>query len=209
MSGEVFHDANAHLIKMSETAKSERRQTRRLFRPSGIIVSYHTMRIEEAEPYPFAVPPEGRVALLMIDWQRDFLDVGGFGHSLGNKVAPLRAALPAAAAVLHAARRAGLFVVHTLEAHRPDLSDLVSAKKRRCPAIGEVLDGQVERGRLLIAGEPGNAIVPEVAPVPGELILHKPGKGAFYSTTLHTELRARGITHLLVTGVTTEVPSKI
>ena len=163
------------------------------------------MHIEEAEPYPFAVPPEGRVALLMIDWQRDFLDVGGFGHSLGNNVAPLRAALPAAAAVLHAARQASLFVVHTLEAHRPDLSDLVSAKKRRCPAIGEVLDGQVERGRLLIAGEPGNAIVPEVAPVPGELILHKSGKGAFYNTTLHTELRARGITHLLVTGVTTEV----
>jgi len=151
------------------------------------------------------MPPSGRVALLMIDWQRDFLEEGGFGHALGNDVSTLRRGLGPAAAVLAAARACGVPIVHTLEAHQPDLGDLPAAKLRRCAAIGKALEADPARGRLLVAGEPGNAIVEEVAPLAGELVLHKPGKGAFCGTALHDELRSRGVTHLIVTGVTTEV----
>ena len=163
------------------------------------------LTIASAQPFPYKMPSTGRVALIMIDWQRDFLDEGGFGHALGNDVSTLRRGLGPAAAVLTAARTCGVPIVHTLEAHKPDLSDLPAAKLLRCPAIGKVLEAEPARGRLLIAGEPGNAIVDEVAPIAGELVLHKPGKGAFCGTALHEELRARGVTHLLVTGVTTEV----
>ena len=161
------------------------------------------LSIPSAEPFPYSMPPSGRVALLMIDWQRDFLDPEGFGASLGNDVAPLRSAVPAAARVLGAARARGLFVAHTLEAHAADLGDCPPSKKRRCEAIGETLDAS--RGRVLVRGEPGNAVVPELAPAAGELVVHKPGKGAFYGTTLERDLRAAGVTHLVVTGVTTEV----
>ena len=163
------------------------------------------LTIASAQPFPYKMPSTGRVALIMIDWQRDFLDEGGFGHALGNNVSTLRRGLGPAAAVLTAARACGVPIVHTLEAHKPDLSDLPAAKLLRCPAIGKVLEAEPARGRLLIAGEPGNAIVNEVAPIAGELVLHKPGKGAFCGTALHEELRTRGVTHLLVTGVTTEV----
>ena len=160
------------------------------------------LSVPSAAPSAFSFEA-GSTALLMIDWQKDFLDVGGFGHSLGNDVAPLQAALTPAAAVLSAARAAKLPIIHTLEAHHPDMSDCPSSKKRRCPAIGTTLDSA--RGRVLIAGEPGNAIVDAVAPIEGEMLVHKPGKGAFYGTKLHEELQQRGITHLIVTGVTTEV----
>ena len=163
------------------------------------------LTIASAQPFPFKMPPTGRVALIMIDWQRDFLEEGGFGHALGNDVSTLRRGLGPAAAVLTAARACGVPIIHTLETHKPDLSDLPAAKLRRCPAIGKALEAEPARGRLLVAGEPGNAIVDEVAPIAGELVLHKPGKGAFCGTALHDELRARGVTHLLVTGVTTEV----
>ncbi|KAH8070963.1 isochorismatase-like protein [Aureococcus anophagefferens] len=105
--------------------------------------------------------------------------------------------------LLEAARARGLFVAHTLEAHAADLGDCPPSKKRRCEAIGETLDAS--RGRVLVRGEPGNAVVPELAPAAGELVVHKPGKGAFYGTTLERDLRAAGVTHLVVTGVTTEV----
>ena len=159
-------------------------------------------RVPSAAPSPFTFP-SNKCALVMIDWQKDFLDVGGFGHALGNNVAPLQAALQPAAAVLQAARATKMTIVHTLEAHAPDLSDCPPCKKARCPAIGTTLDAS--RGRVLVAGEPGNAIVEPVAPIAGEIIVHKPGKGAFWSTNLQKELQARGITHLIVTGVTTEV----
>ena len=161
-----------------------------------------TITIPSAAPSAFAFP-RGKCALVMIDWQRDFLDIGGFGHALGNDVAPLQAALGPAAAVLAAARKAGLLIVHTLEAHTPDLADCPAAKLSRCPAIGTTLDST--RGRVLVSGEPGNAIVDAVAPLPGELCVHKPGKGAFWNTKLEDELRGRGVSHLIVTGVTTEV----
>jgi len=157
--------------------------------------------VEAAAPRRFEWP-EGGVALVMVDWQRDFLEEGGFGHSLGNDVAPLRAALGPAARVLAAARAAGVPVVHTLEAHRPDLSDCPPAKLRRCPSIGQMAG---PRGRTLVRGEPGNALCAEVEAADGELVVHKPGKGAFHGTSLESHLRGMGVTSLLFTGVTTEV----
>lgn len=144
------------------------------------------------------------MALLCIDFQRDFLEPGGFGHTLGNDVSSLRAAIEPTRAVLDHARNQGWLVVHTREGHRPDLSDLFPAKRDRgnpTVRIGE----QGPMGRLLVRGAPGHEIVEELAPHPGEIIVDKPGKGAFYGTDLETLLRARGITHLIVTGVTTEV----
>ncbi|KAL4437002.1 hypothetical protein ABPG75_004141 [Micractinium tetrahymenae] len=158
-----------------------------------------------AQPYPYNLPLE-HTALVMIDFQRDFMLEGGFGATLGNDVGILKSCLPAAQRLLAAARSAGLFVVHTLEAHKPDLSDLPPSKLHRGnlpPGLRIGDDGSM--GRILIAGEHGNGIMDEVAPIEGELAVHKPGKGAFWATGLHEKLRARGISHLLFAGVTTEV----
>lgn len=143
-------------------------------------------------------------ALVIIDMQRDFIEPGGFGETLGNNVALLSAIVPACQQVLAAWRQAGGLVVHTREAHAPDLSDCPPAKLTRgnpSLRIGDI--GPM--GRILIAGEPGNQIIPELSPRAGELVIDKPGKGAFYATDLHTLLQADGITHLIFMGVTTEV----
>jgi nicotinamidase-related amidase len=156
-----------------------------------------------AEPYPFTFDG-AYVAMLCIDFQRDFVEPGGFGESLGNDVSLLRSTIEPTRRVLDAARRHGWTVVHTREGHRPDLSDLFPAKRNRGqPTLRIGDDGPM--GRLLVRGSEGHDIVPELAPVPGEVVLDKPGKGSFYATDLETVLRARGITHLVVTGVTTEV----
>ena len=156
-----------------------------------------------AEPYPFTFDP-AHVALLCIDFQRDFVEPGGFGESLGNDVSLLRSTIEPTRRVLEAARRNGWMVVHTREGHRPDLSDLFPAKRDRGrPTLRIGDDGPM--GRLLVRGSEGHDIVPELAPAPGEVVLDKPGKGSFYATDLETILRARAITHLVVTGVTTEV----
>jgi biuret amidohydrolase len=156
-----------------------------------------------ARPYPF--PFEGRsTALLLVDFQRDFLEPGGFGASLGNDVSLLRKALGPAARVLAAARRAGLAVLHTREGHRPDLADLAPAKARRGNPSLRIGDAG-PLGRLLVRGEPGHDIVAELTPLAGEPVVDKPGKGAFYATDLDALLRNRGIASLLVCGVTTEV----
>jgi len=156
-----------------------------------------------AEPYPFAFD-HAHVALLCIDFQRDFVEPGGFGESLGNDVSLLRSTIEPTRRVLDAARRHGWTVVHTREGHRPDLSDLFPAKRNRGrPTLRIGDDGPM--GRLLVRGSEGHDIVPELAPAPGEVVLDKPGKGSFYATDFETILRARGITHLVVTGVTTEV----
>ncbi len=157
----------------------------------------------KAEPHPFEFDP-ARVALLCIDFQRDFLESGGFGESLGNDVSRLRSAIAPTQTVLTAFRDRGWTVIHTREGHRPDLTDLFPAKRDRGnPSLRIGEEGPM--GRLLVRGSDGHEIVPELAPQPGEVVLDKPGKGSFYATDLETILRARAIAHLVVTGVTTEV----
>lgn len=156
-----------------------------------------------ARPYPYPLDPE-HTALVVIDMQRDFIEKGGFGDSLGNDVARLEAIIPTTAALIGLFRRQGWTVIHTREAHRPDLSDCPPSKIRRGnPSlhIGEV--GAM--GRLLVAGEPGNQIVDALAPVDGEIVIDKPGKGMFWATGIHERLQELGITHLVFAGVTTEV----
>jgi biuret amidohydrolase len=157
----------------------------------------------EAEPSPLTVDLDG-AALIIIDMQRDFLEPGGFGEALGNDVSRLRAAVGPCGAVLAAARDAGVFVIHTREGHRPDLSDAPRHKvERGDPATRIGAAGPM--GRILVRGEPGHDIVAELYPVEGEPVIDKPGKGAFYQTDLDLMLRNRGIDTLFVAGVTTEV----
>ena len=157
----------------------------------------------EAQPYDFAFDP-ACCALLVIDMQRDFLEPGGFGEMLGNDVSHLRRAIEPNGRLLAAWRDAGLPVIHTREGHRPDLSDLAPAKRARGRSVSCIGDAG-PMGRILVRGEPGHDIIPELAPLPGEPVIDKPGKGAFYATDLQTILQHRGIVQLVVTGVTTEV----
>jgi nicotinamidase-related amidase len=152
-------------------------------------------------PYPFTL---GSAALVIIDMQRDFVEPGGFGETLGNDVRLLQAIVPACQRVLAAWREAGGLVVHTREAHVPDLSDCPPAKRARGNPSLRIGDAG-PMGRILVAGEPGNQIIPELAPLPGEIVLDKPGKGAFYATPLHNLLQQAGVTQLIFMGVTTEV----
>jgi len=157
----------------------------------------------DAEPTPLDVDT-GRTALIIIDMQRDFLEPGGFGAALGNDVSRLKAAVGPCADVLAAARRAGILVIHTREGHRQDLTDAPRIKvERGDPSFRIGAPGPM--GRILIRGEPGHDIIPELYPKAGEPVIDKPGKGAFYQTDLELMLRNRGIDTLLVCGVTTEV----
>jgi nicotinamidase-related amidase len=157
----------------------------------------------DAEPYTFALVPV-RCALLIVDMQRDFLEPGGFGETLGNDVALLRRTIAPNQKLLAAWRAHGLQVMHTREGHRPDLKDLPPSKRIR--GRGTRLIGDLgPMGRILIRGEPGHDIIPQLSPLPAEPVIDKPGKGAFYATDLHAILQNRGIRQLIVTGVTTEV----
>jgi nicotinamidase-related amidase len=156
-----------------------------------------------AQPFPYEFEIR-KTALVLIDMQRDFIEPGGFGETLGNNVALLEAIVPATQAALQAWRDAGGLVVHTREAHKPDLSDCPPAKRNRGKPSLRIGDAG-PMGRILIAGEPGNQIIDALAPIDGEIVIDKPGKGAFYATGLHEMLQQRGITHLLFGGVTTEV----
>jgi nicotinamidase-related amidase len=159
--------------------------------------------IATARPYPYAFSP-AHVALLLIDMQRDFIEPGGFGSALGNDVSRLAAIVPRTARLLAGFREAGICICHTKEAHRPDLSDCPPAKLRRGDSVLRIGDvGPM--GRILIAGEPGNDFVAALRPMPGEIVIEKPGKGAFYATPLDALLRERQVTHLVIGGVTTEV----
>ena len=156
-----------------------------------------------ATPYPFELDPAS-TALVIIDMQRDFLQPGGFGALLGNDVSLLTTVIEPLRAVLDAARAAGMMVIHTREGHRPDLSDCPPSKKARGGlqiGIGDV----GPNGRILVRGEEGHGIIEELAPIEGEVVLDKPGKGAFFATDLEHLLRNAQITSLVVTGVTTEV----
>jgi nicotinamidase-related amidase len=156
-----------------------------------------------ADPYPFVFEP-ARTALLVIDMQRDFVEPGGFGETLGNDVGQLRAVIAPLQAALAASRDAGITVIHTREGHLPDLSDCPPAKLARGEPALRIGDPG-PKGRILVRGEYGHDIIDELAPADGELVIDKPGKGSFYATGLDETLRSRGITSLVVTGVTTEV----
>jgi biuret amidohydrolase len=161
------------------------------------------MKTVHARPYAYTFEP-ARTAVVMIDMQRDFLEPGGFGALLGNDVTPLRRIVPACQQLLALARAHALMVIHTQEAHDPQLADCPPSKKARgglATGIGDI--GPL--GRVLVAGSPGADFIPELQPQPGDTVLRKPGKGAFHATGLDALLHARGITHLLVAGVTTEV----
>ncbi len=156
-----------------------------------------------ARPFPFPLDP-ARVALVVIDMQRDFVEPGGFGAALGNDVGRLAPAIPAVARLLALFRARGWPVLHTRESHLPDLSDCPPAKRARGKPSLRIGDAG-PMGRILVRGEPGNAIVAPLAPVAGELVVDKPGKGMFHATDVDRRLRALGISQLVFAGVTTEV----
>jgi nicotinamidase-related amidase len=156
-----------------------------------------------ANPSPIEVDLE-RTALIIVNMQRDFLEPGGFGETLGNNVSLLRSAVGPCRTVVNAARRAGLMVIHTREGHLPDLSDAPPAKvERGAPSLR--IGDKGPMGRILIRGEPGHQIIPQLCPADGEVVIDKPGKGAFYNTDLDLILGNLGMRYLLVCGVTTEV----
>jgi biuret amidohydrolase len=157
----------------------------------------------EAEPAPLSVDLD-RAALVIIDMQRDFLEPGGFGAALGNDVSRLQAAVGPCRQVLAAARQHGLLVIHTREGHRPDLSDAPPHKVERGDPANRI-GASGPMGRILVRGEPGHDIIPELYPLKDEPVIDKPGKGAFYQTDLELMLRNRDVDTLFVCGVTTEV----
>jgi len=156
-----------------------------------------------ARPYAYSFEP-ATTALVVIDMQRDFIERGGFGEALGNDVSRLAAIVPTVRELLAWARAHGIRVVHTREGHRPDLADCPPAKRQRGRPSLRIGDAG-PMGRILVDGQPGNDIVPVLAPRPGETVIVKPGKGAFYATKLDVLLRSQRITHLILGGVTTEV----
>ncbi|MBL0092397.1 MAG: cysteine hydrolase [Piscinibacter sp.] len=156
-----------------------------------------------ARPYDFPFDP-AHTAVVMIDMQRDFLEPGGFGAMLGNDVSLLRPIVPACVRLLALARAKGMAVIHTQEAHDAQLADCPPSKRAR-GALSCGIGDPGPLGRVLVAGEPGAGFVPELLPQPGDIVLRKPGKGAFHATALDAILHAQGITHLLIGGVTTEV----
>ena len=157
----------------------------------------------EAQPYEFEFQATS-CALMIIDMQRDFVDPGGFGEALGNDVSLLRKAIAPTRKVLAAARGRELLVIHTREGHRPDLTDLPPSKKRRGRLKTGIGDAG-PMGRILVRGEAGHDIIPELYPAPGEPVIDKPGKGSFYATELGDVLAIEEVTSLIVAGVTTEV----
>lgn len=162
------------------------------------------MVLISARPYDYELPINKGLGLLIIDMQRDFIEPGGFGSALGNDISYLREIVPTVQQLLQVFRSLQLPIFHTIEGHAPDLSDCPKSKQQR--GKGNLKIGDLgAMGRILILGEPGNAIIPELSPVAGEFVISKPGKGAFCRTNLELLLQEQGISHLIITGVTTEV----
>ena len=165
--------------------------------------------VAAAKPYDFSFPPH-KTALLVIDMQRDFLLEGGFGHIQGGSLNAVQASIAPTKRLLSTFRQARLAIFHTREGHKPDLSDCPSSKLIRQAAAPQnlqhtkVIGDSGNMGRLLIQGEYGHDIIDDLQPLPDEVIIDKPGKGAFWNTTLFDRLKAKAITHLIVSGVTTE-----
>ncbi len=156
-----------------------------------------------ASPFPFWLDP-ARAALVVIDMQRDFLEPGGFGETLGNDLTPVVEIIPTVAELIKCFRAKGWPILHTRESHLPDLSDCPPAKRLRgTPSLRIGDNGPM--GRVLVRGEPGSAIVAACEPAPGEFVIDKPGKGMFFATEVDSILSAHGITQLVFAGVTTEV----